>query len=286
MFQLIRKGLVLAAIYILLQLLLMAFSWLLFDINLFETSKSVRVMMDLSRNELKWMIALNQFFGLLLPAILFLIFFYKEKAGRHVQIQIPENSTLILISLGIWLVSMPAIQFLTIWNESLPLADWMNDTSDEITHYMREIIFMDSPTDLIVNLALIALLPSLAEELFFRGVVQKEFEIHLGNPHLAVLLTAMFFSAIHFQFEGFLPRFFLGAILGYTYFYSRSLFIPILIHFTNNALMVVLAYQNEEVLNNEMTGDVQVQYPLLLISLVLLIYLFYRLRKISAHEME
>jgi membrane protease YdiL (CAAX protease family) len=286
MFQLIRKGLVLAAIYILLQLLLMAFSWLLFDINLFETSKSVRVMMDLSRNELKWMIALNQFFGLLLPAILFLIFFYKEKAGRHVQIQIPENSTLILISLGIWLVSMPAIQFLTVWNESLPLADWMNDTSDEITHYMREIIFMDSPTDLIVNLALIALLPSLAEELFFRGVVQKEFEIHLGNPHLAVLLTAMFFSAIHFQFEGFLPRFFLGAILGYTYFYSRSLFIPILIHFTNNALMVVLAYQNEEVLNNEMTGDVQVQYPLLLISLVLLIYLFYRLRKISAHEME
>lgn len=286
MFQLIRKGLVLAAIFILLQLLLMLLSWLIFDINLFETSKSMRSMMNLSTGELKGMIFMNQFFGMFLPAFIFLLFFYGGKAGSQILLNIPQKSQPILLSLGIWLVSLPFIQFLTLWNEHLPIANWMNDTSNEIDQYMLEIIKMDSPFDLLVNLLLIAILPAIVEELFFRGVIQKELEKHLGYPHLAILLTALFFSAIHFQFEGFFPRFFLGALLGYTYYYTRSLFVPVLIHFTNNALMVLVAYQNEGALSEDLTAQNDVHYPLLGISLLLLIYLSYKLRKSAAHEME
>ena len=34
------------------------------------------------------------------------------------------------------------------------------------------------------------------------------------NAWTGIIVTAIFFSAFHFQFQGFLPRFFLGALLG------------------------------------------------------------------------
>jgi membrane protease YdiL (CAAX protease family) len=57
--------------------------------------------------------------------------------------------------------------------------------------------------------------------------------------HLAIFLTALLFSAFHFQFFSFLPRFFLGLLLGYLMFYGRSIWYPILAHFVNNAMGVV-----------------------------------------------
>ena len=55
----------------------------------------------------------------------------------------------------------------------------------------------------------------------------------------------MIFSFIHFQFYGFVPRMLLGALLGYLFEWSGSLWIPILAHAFNNGIQVVLAYLHE-----------------------------------------
>jgi membrane protease YdiL (CAAX protease family) len=60
--------------------------------------------------------------------------------------------------------------------------------------------------------------------------------------HLSVWLSAMLFSFIHFQFFVFLPRLALGLILGYAFVLSKSLWIPVLLHFFNYASAVIMYY--------------------------------------------
>jgi hypothetical protein len=93
-----------------------------------------------------------------------------------------------------------------------------------------------------LNILVLAVLPALAEELFFRGIAQRLVtKLFRGNFHLAILFVAVVFSALHMQFAGFLPRAFMGVVLGYVYAFSHSLWPGIFIHFLNNAVAVVLA---------------------------------------------
>ena len=59
---------------------------------------------------------------------------------------------------------------------------------------------------------------------------------------MAIWLAAFIFSAIHFQFYGFVPRFLLGAFFGYLLVWSGNLWLPVLAHFTNNAVAIVFYY--------------------------------------------
>jgi len=97
---------------------------------------------------------------------------------------------------------------------------------------------------LLMNLLMIGVIAAVGEELIFRGLIQKLMVDMLKNIHLAILITALLFSAFHFQFFSFLPRFVLGLILGYLMYYGQSIWYPILAHFVNNAMGVVYYYFN------------------------------------------
>jgi membrane protease YdiL (CAAX protease family) len=103
----------------------------------------------------------------------------------------------------------------------------------------------DNLGGLLINIGLMALLPALSEELSFRGTLQQiiwKDSDHQPNSkvHLAVWITAFIFSAIHMQFYGFVPRMLLGAMFGYVFVWSGSLWVPITMHFVNNGLAVVV----------------------------------------------
>jgi membrane protease YdiL (CAAX protease family) len=135
------------------------------------------------------------------------------------------------------------------WNASLSLPEvfsgleaWMRSTEAEAEEMIKAFMVMDSPFDLAFNLLLIAVLPAISEELFFRGFMQSVFHKLMRNVHLAVWVTAILFSAFHMQFLGFVPRMILGAVLGYAAVYSGSLLVPMLGHFINNGLAVMMTY--------------------------------------------
>jgi len=96
--------------------------------------------------------------------------------------------------------------------------------------------------DLWFLMVVVGLLTPVFEELFFRGGLMRIFSRFIPNIHLNILIIAFIFSFIHFQFYGFLPRFLLGILLGYVYVYTRSIWMPILIHFINNALSTISYY--------------------------------------------
>jgi sodium transport system permease protein len=94
-------------------------------------------------------------------------------------------------------------------------------------------------------LFLVAFTPAVCEELVFRGVLLQSLRREMGRWR-AVLLSAAIFGAFHLSFETalrFLPTAFIGVLMGWVVWHSRSLFASMLMHFINNAFVVVLLWQ-------------------------------------------
>jgi hypothetical protein len=95
---------------------------------------------------------------------------------------------------------------------------------------------------------------------------------------VAVWVAAILFSAIHMQFLGFVPRLFMGAALGYLFLWSGNLWYPIIAHFANNAMAVVLVYMQQHGSSQTTLDTAGIQDPAMAaISLafcLMLMYLF------------
>jgi membrane protease YdiL (CAAX protease family) len=152
----------------------------------------------------------------------------------------------------------------------------MKQMEEDAKLLTEALLKMDNIRDLLFNLFLIAIIPAIGEEMFFRGVIQKKLKNILRNPHIAILITSFIFSAIHMQFFGFLPRFFLGIILGYLFYYSGSLWMPIIAHFINNALAVLLMYLPfSEKINTDISQLENTEISMMQATIFLLIVLFF-----------
>ena len=161
--------------------------------------------------------------------------------------------SLFVIAVGIMICAIPAINLLSDLNsrivlpESLASIEQILKQQEEAAALLTErFLPADNVAQLLLNLGLLALLPALAEELSFRGTLQQILANSQVRPvtaksHAAIWATAFIFSAIHLQFYGFVPRMLMGAMFGYVFVWSGSLWLPVLMHFTNNAL-AVLAY--------------------------------------------
>lgn len=153
-----------------------------------------------------------------------------------------------LIGIATLLLSGPFIELLDNWNRQLALPaglksveQWMLESERQIAALTARLLNTGSAGGLLLNLFQIALLAGVCEELLFRGVIQKIMIRWTGNLHAGVWIAAIIFSAIHLQFFGFLPRLFLGAVLGYLFALSGTLWTAIIAHVANNALVILAA---------------------------------------------
>ena len=189
------------------------------------------------------------------PLILYA--FTRKHPMREIGFRKPNTLWMLLIGVALMFVSLPVTNQLTTWNEKMNLGSTfesleamlkqMEDMAGDLTERMLKV---DTIGGLLMNLLVIALIPAIGEELTFRGVVQQSLVKGCKNAHLGIILSAAIFSFIHFQFYGFLPRMFLGIILGYMFYYSGSLWTSILMHFINNGTAVVVAYLEQKGLSS------------------------------------
>lgn len=137
------------------------------------------------------------------------------------------------------------------WNEQLQLPAWLSPLT-EMEENARAVTVTILKTDnfggFLVNVLTIGVLTGICEELFFRAGVQRMLARTM-NVHAAVWIAAAIFSLCHFQVYGFMPRMLLGALLGYFYIYSRSVWVPAAIHAINNSSVVVAVWQEGSVQN-------------------------------------
>ncbi|MDR9442634.1 MAG: CPBP family intramembrane glutamic endopeptidase [Schleiferiaceae bacterium] len=133
-------------------------------------------------------------------------------------------------------------------SEQLPWPTWLSDVQDYLVSNQEAMLarysqLLDMPSfySFIEVMLVMALLPALCEEALFRGLIQPLLARRVATP-LAVVFTAFLFALLHQQFLAFLSIFALGIILGYLRHWSGSLWVPSLVHFINNGIIVASVY--------------------------------------------
>ena len=201
-------------------------------------------------NTLKWIQLLQTITLFLLPSLI-LAYLCAKAPFSWLQLDKKVDWKVFLWAVGIMLVALPAINMLAQWNQHMVLPTWLSGVEEwmkakeaEAEWLTKQFMSVTTISGLLVNLLLMAVLPALSEEITFRGVLQRllNFQLSTFNSHLAIWLTAIIFSAIHMQFYGFVPRMLMGALFGYMFVWTGSLWVPMLMHFVNNGMAVLLYF--------------------------------------------
>ncbi len=200
-----------------------------------------------------------------------------------------------LISVLIMLAALPLVNYVMELNQqmSLPeslrtLEEWMRQAEDAAQVMTERFLQVTTYQGLLFNIFLIAIVPAVGEEFIFRGALQRIFHQWSRNAHVAVIISALIFSAIHFQFYGFLPRFVLGLVLGYMMVTTGNIWVPVMGHFFNNAAAVITFFivHNYTEMDPEAVGSQSFGFLLALISLVLVVVFFRMLAWYSGRDRQ
>ncbi len=184
----------------------------------------------------------------LIPALIFPML-YGRSPVNYLWIRKKINLRWVLFSIAGLILMMPIVQGTMTLNEAISFPDaWKNleeslrSQHSHIEELSRAFIEMPDIQRFLLNVLLVAVLPAIAEEFFFRGMLQNFFYKWTSRPHLSIWISAVLFSAVHFQFFSLLPRIVLGAFFGYLLLYSRNIWYPVIAHFLNNFLLLCLVY--------------------------------------------
>lgn len=228
--------------------------------------------------------------GLFVVPAVFFGFLVGKNPMRYYMADQVSNIKIWIIAALIMLAIVPLVYFLMQLNQQLSLPEsmsnieeWMRRSEDEAERVMQQLLNVTSLQAYLFNIMLIAVLPGLGEELIFRGVIQRIFIQWAKNIHIAVIITAILFSAMHMQFYSFLPRVALGIALGYMFVITGNIWIPVFAHFFNNAAAVTVYYisYNIGVLNQEKLANSQIPNTAIIMSMIAVIILFYLMIKLQ-----
>lgn len=200
------------------------------------------------------------------------------------------SKEILFLSILMMIIFIPGINLIASLNSEIPVPQWMIDMEKNIESLVKTLLQTEKPSILFLNLIVVAVLPAVGEELFFRGVLQKYLCKITKSTLAGIVITSLFFSAIHIQFLGFIPRFALGMVFGYLYVWSGSIWIPIVVHFVNNSLAVIVYFFIGKGIVPEETetiGNISDLWQLGLLSLILssiIIWLIWKRRVKSQNQ--
>ncbi len=91
-----------------------------------------------------------------------------------------------------------------------------------------------------LNLFVIAVLPAFLEEMVFRGYILQTLRRY--GDGFAVILSALWFGLMHGNIVQVPFALLVGLVMGWLYVATDNIWIPILIHFCNNAISVTMEF--------------------------------------------
>ncbi|MBD0375593.1 MAG: CPBP family intramembrane metalloprotease [Flavisolibacter sp.] len=211
----------------------------------------------------------------------------------YLGLQLPAGKIYWLLGIAALLAAIPLVEYTGLLNREINFGRWQGLAQSMEDEAAKQIAFMlgrTTPVDLVLNIIFIAAFAGIGEELFFRGVLQRLFIKGTRNAWAGIVITAFLFSFFHFQFFGFLPRFLLGILLGALYWYSGSLWTAIVAHFVYDALFIVLAYFQPQLMQNPEASLFEKQHltVVTLVSAALVGLIIWAMKKasVTVHETD
>jgi len=155
----------------------------------------------------------------------------------------------IVVALVLVFITVPAISWLYQINQAMQFPEmWsafeaqiraMETQAEVLTKFF---VAADTVPMLLLNIFVVALVPAICEEVFFRGILLQYTRYIFDKEWIAIVISSLVFSGFHGQFYGFLPRFALGIVLGFVFLKTASIYPPLILHFVNNMMAVLIAY--------------------------------------------
>ncbi len=234
-------------------------------------------------NSLRLMTVAGQVLFILLPALLFAKWVYGD-VSDIISVKLPEYLELILFSIGI-IILIPLLQsYLYIQNYFIEyiaansemvnsiknLFDSLNELVDKT---YGNLLKADSVPEMFFVIIVIAIVPAISEEVMFRGYIQRSFEFKM-KPVWAALITAFFFGVYHFNPYGLFPLIALGFYFGFAAYISKSLIVPMFLHFLNNfgAVILYFIFGDEELISTDVTDSGGLEANIFLFFLLALLF--------------
>lgn len=243
-------------------------------------------------NGLRLMTIAGQILFILLPAIIFTKLIYSN-VSAVLYTHIPDFKEFFIFSIGI-IVLIPMLQsYLYIQNflieavaaksEFIYSIKSALDSLDElITKTYSNLLAAENIPEMILVIIAVSIVPAVSEEVMFRGFIQRSFEFKM-KPFRAALLTAVFFGLNHFSPYGIVPLIILGFYFGFAAYLSKSLLIPIWLHFLNNfsAIMLYFIIGDDEIIRTDVVDAAALGSNIIYFFVLLAIFGFivYLIRK-------
>lgn len=253
-------------------------------------------------NGLRLMTMAGQILFILLPALVFSKLIY-EDVGKIIRLRIPEWTEIILFVVGIGILT-PLLQsylyiqnyYIEVWaknSESInQLKTFFDSLNELVDKTYGNLLKASTIPELLLVVLVVAVVPAVSEEVMFRGFIQRSFEIKI-KAFIAAFLTAVFFSLYHFNPYGLIPLAVLGFYFGFAAYTSKTLLIPILLHFLNNFTAVILYYiiGSEELIKSDVSAKsgedlgfysfVTIALSLVFVALIFLIKKYYSQKQVA-----
>lgn len=229
-------------------------------------------------NEVRVVQTIIAMFMFFVPGVL-TAFILNRKPFQFLGFGVKLNWKTTALGMAIMIVTIFLAGSLATLNEMLPVSSELTSYFKGLEQsYMKQVEVMSQMKgipDLLVTLVVMAAVPAIFEEVFFRGGFQNMMYRSTGNLWVSVIVTSILFSAIHFSFYGFIARTALGIVLGLLYAYSKNLWMPVIAHFLNNAIAVVQVYLLR-LEGKSVEAAMDDRYPIWwgVIAIVLVVFLF------------
>ncbi len=163
---------------------------------------------------------------------------FPKKAGIIVGLLVVLTLSGTVISDSLYRLSL-AIPFP---ESMLGLKEYLDSAQVAMEEQMGRFLDMNGPFDFITVLIIMAVLPAVCEETLFRGVIQPLFIRAFKSSWAGIVVSSIIFGILHQQFYSFLSIFALSVVLGYLKYWTKSLWVSMIMHFFNNASIVVAIY--------------------------------------------
>ena len=234
---------------------------------------------------------LSTIFLFFLPPLVYARVCHK-KSFRHLGFSNTVNGGQVLVVIALMLASLPFVGMLSQLTEMLPFSEAtlkkFKLVEEEYAKQVSIIGRMNNFGDFLISLFMLAILPAVFEETLFRGGVQNLLSRWFKMPILAIIITSIVFSAVHFSYLGFLSRFALSFILGWMYYRTGNLWLNIIGHVTNNAVALTVLYVMKLKDPNINLNKTDPEFPFWLgfVSLGFVLLFLFAFERVSKHQIN
>lgn len=187
----------------------------------------------------------------------------------------------------VFFLALPAMNQLILWNQNMHFPEFAQGLEQTLRSWeemngsvAEKLLSGNGVGGMIVCVLIVGVLTGFSEEIFFRGSMQRIFGETSIKNWMAVWSVALIFSAMHFQFFGFVPRVLMGVFFGYLFLWTGSLWPSVFAHALNNSIVVVAAWlaENNDIDTLENFGVAEAgEWPVAAISSAIATFLFFKI---------